>query len=595
MTERLKQLNLGIVAHVDAGKTTLTERLLYAAGVIDAVGSVDRGTTQTDSLALERQRGITIKAAVVSFTVDDVHVNLIDTPGHPDFIAEVERALGVLDGAVLVISAVEGVQPQTRILMRALQRLQLPALLFVNKMDRLGADKDRVMRAISHRLGLGVEQPVFFGSARTGEGIERLMSGIARLLPSAEADADAPVSATVFKIERGARSQKLAYVRMFAGTVRTRDRLPFQRGHEEKVTAIDVFERGSAQRRTSVSAGEIAKLSGLVDVRIGDRIGDRTGPCPTGAPSRQFDPPALEAVVIPGQPGDGARLRVALAQLAEQDPLINVRQNDVRHEISVSLYGEVQKEVLQQTLAQDFGLEVAFGTTTTICIERPRRTGHALELLQSDDHPFSATIGLRVEPAPAGSGVEFRLDTEARRIPLHIYKTADAFRDAMTQYVRETLKAGPNGWEVTDCSVTMDACAYYTGDGPQKPTRPTPKATAADFRKLTPIVLMRALARAGTVVCQPVMDVSLEVPADTVGAVLALVGRLGGSIKSQFRRAELAVIETSVPAAQEQDLRRQLPELTSGEGVIEASFGGYQPITAVLPGSIRGNESARAH
>src|SRR6201997_3969687 len=145
-------LNLGILAHVDAGKTSLTERLLYCAGVIDEPGSVDEGTTQTDSLALERQRGITIKSAVVSFTVGGTTVNLIDTPGHPDFVAEVERALSVLDGAVLVISAVEGVQPQTRILMRALQRLEIPTLLFVNKIDRAGADSDRVLDEIEQRL-----------------------------------------------------------------------------------------------------------------------------------------------------------------------------------------------------------------------------------------------------------------------------------------------------------------------------------------------------------------------------------------------------------------------------------------------------------
>src|SRR6478735_5571246 len=141
-------LNLGILAHVDAGKTSLTERLLHAAGVIDEIGRVDDGSTQTDSLALERRRGITIKAAVVSFALGDVTVNLIDTPGHPDFIAEVERVLGVLDGAVLVVSAVEGVQPQTRILMRALTRLGVPTLLFVNKIDRTGADDGRVLRAI---------------------------------------------------------------------------------------------------------------------------------------------------------------------------------------------------------------------------------------------------------------------------------------------------------------------------------------------------------------------------------------------------------------------------------------------------------------
>src|SRR5213592_4356351 len=146
-------LNLGILAHVDAGKTTLTERLLYAAGVIDELGSVDAGTTQTDSLALEQQRGITIKSAVVSFAIEDVTVNLIDTPGHPDFIAEVERVLSVLDGAVLVISAVEGVQSQTRVLMRALQRLHVPTLIFVNKIDRSGSQYERVLRAISERLG----------------------------------------------------------------------------------------------------------------------------------------------------------------------------------------------------------------------------------------------------------------------------------------------------------------------------------------------------------------------------------------------------------------------------------------------------------
>src|SRR5262245_46811192 len=152
----MRTLNLGILAHVDAGKTSLTERLLYAAGVIDTVGSVDAGTTQTDTLALERQRGITIRSAVVSFPIAGVTVNLIDTPGHPDFIAEVERVLSLLDGAVLVISAVEGVQPQTRILMRALRRLHIPTLLFVNKIDRGGADPARVVEAIRARLVSGI-------------------------------------------------------------------------------------------------------------------------------------------------------------------------------------------------------------------------------------------------------------------------------------------------------------------------------------------------------------------------------------------------------------------------------------------------------
>src|SRR5215210_7583998 len=152
----MRTLNLGILAHVDAGKTTLSERLLYTAGAIDHVGSVDAGTTQTDSLELERERGITIRSAVASMLVGDLAVNIVDTPGHPDFIAEVERVLGVLDGAVLVVSAVEGIQPQTPLLFRALQRLRVPTLIFVNKIDRAGADPQRVLASIRRRLAPGV-------------------------------------------------------------------------------------------------------------------------------------------------------------------------------------------------------------------------------------------------------------------------------------------------------------------------------------------------------------------------------------------------------------------------------------------------------
>src|SRR5690349_3729235 len=152
----MRTLNLGILAHVDAGKTTLTERLLFTAGAIKDVGSVDAGTTQTDSLDLERERGITIRSAVASFFLDDLAVNLVDTPGHPDFIAEVERVLGVLDGAILVVSAVEGVQPQTPLLFRALQRLHVPTLIFVNKTDRAGADPERVLAEMRRRLSPGV-------------------------------------------------------------------------------------------------------------------------------------------------------------------------------------------------------------------------------------------------------------------------------------------------------------------------------------------------------------------------------------------------------------------------------------------------------
>jgi ribosomal protection tetracycline resistance protein len=637
-----RTLNLGILAHVDAGKTTLTERLLFAAGVIDEVGSVDAGTTQTDSLTLERQRGITIKSAVVSFAVGDVTVNLIDTPGHPDFIAEVERALGVLDGAVLVISAVEGVQPQTRILMRALQRLGVPTLIFVNKIDRRGAGYESVLRAIAERLtpaivamgsvrGLstpnaefvawngagrdvpahllevlaehsdpllaayvrgeqgvsprrlrrelaaqsrrGCVHPVFFGSALTGAGVDALMSGIAGLLPAAGRDAAGAVSGRVFKIERGPAGEKIAYVRMFTGTVRIRDRVRFGRCGARKVTAMSVFADGPAVRRGSVSAGGIGKLWGLAEVRVGDAIG-----VPPPGEQHRFAPPTLETVVVPCDPGERAALYAALGELAEQDPLINVRQDDVRQELSVSLYGEVQKEVIGATLAADYGLDVGFRESTTICVERPSGTGAAVERMNEGDNPFLATIGLRVGPAAPGSGVTFEAGADlAGTMPA-------AFFRAVEHTARETLRQGLRGWEVTDCAVTMTHSGYLGKHslGHARFTK-SMSSTGEDYRGLTPLVLMAALRRAGTVVCEPVHHFRLDVPADVLGVLLPALTRLRAVPREQQLRGSSCTLEGDVPAARVHELRQSLPPLTGGEGVLECEFDRYEPVSGTVP------------
>ena len=269
----------------------------------------------------------------------------------------------------------------------------------------------------------------------------------------------------------------------------------------------------------------MARVWGLGAVRIGDAIGELADG-DAGDEAHQFPLPALESVVAPRDPAQAGSLRAALARLAEQDPLINVRQDDLRHEISVSLYGEVQKEVIQATLANDFGLDVTFRETTTIYVERPIGTGHAAEFLQEETNPFSATIGLRVDPAPIESGVQFRLDVDSRSVPAYVYKSVANFVDAMTQYVGRTFQEGLFGWHVTDCVVTMTECGYYIGDGPGKPSGITPRTTAAHFRKLTPLVLMKALKRATTVVCEPTMRVSIEIPTNDVSLVLAAVARL---------------------------------------------------------------------
>jgi ribosomal protection tetracycline resistance protein len=609
-------LNLGILAHVDAGKTSLTERLLHAAGVLDQPGSVDAGSTRTDTLALERARGITIKSAVVAFTVAGTTVDLIDTPGHPDFIAEVERVLNVLDGAVLVVSAVEGVQAQTRVLMRTLRKLRIPALVFVNKLDRRGADPGRVLREVTAKLtpatvpmgqwyspsrlaevlaehddallrsyvdnrlpsdsmlyreladqvGRALVHPVYFGSAITGDGVPELMAGIRELLPTASGDPDGPLSGTVFKVERGAGGEKIAYARMFSGTLRVRDRLR----PEAKVTALSVFEDGTAVPRPSVGAGRIARLWGLADVRIGDPIG-----VPHSTAEHHFAPPTLETVVLPCRPGDRGRLHLALTQLAEQDPLIGLRAGDADDGLSVSLYGEVQKEVLQSTLADDFGVAVTFRETTTICVERLDGTGRAEELIGAN--PFLAGVGLRAEPGPPGSGVVFGYEIERGSL-------IPAFLKAIEETVHETLRAGVHGWQVPDCVVTLTSSGYYARQSHSHGTfDKSMSSTAGDFRNLTPLVLATALRRAGTTVYEPMHRFTLEVPADVAGALGSALSRL----RAVPHRTEIAdgtaSLSGEIPAASVHTLQRELPSLTRGEGVPESEFSHYQRVHGVVP------------
>ena len=638
-----RSLNLGILAHVDAGKTTLTERLLHLAGVIDEPGSVDAGTTRTDSLALERRRGITIKAAVVGFPLGDLDVNVVDTPGHPDFIAEVERVLGVLDGAVLVLSAVEGVQPQSRILMRALQRLRVPTLVFVNKIDRAGADVDAVLDAVRRRLtpdvlpmgvatGLGSRtatytahspgdpafreletvalaehddallasyvdgqarspeqlvalvaaqtrsatlHPVFAGSAATGAGVADLMHALATLLPAADADTGCVPSGRVFKVERGESGDKVAYVRMFSGEVRPRQRLELPDGRAGKVMGVQVLRDGQWVRTPAAGTGRVARLLGLGEVRVGDGFGTSSR-----AEVHHFPPPTLESSVRACDPAQEPALRTALAQLADQDPLIAVRTDEAGR-ATVSLYGRVQQEVIASTLADEHGIEVKFSEASVLHVERLRRVGAAVERFNTPTNPYWATIGLRLAPAPAGTGLVLDLDVPLRDLPLFLFKSVEHFTSVMAEHVARALARGPAGWEVTDCRVTLTEVGYASWDGP--PSKRGPLPTALDYRLLTPVVVRQALARAATQVCEPVLRVVLEVPTRDGPQLLRLLGRWGTEVTGQTATADLTRLDARLVAARLHDLQHQLPDLTGGEGVLEATFDGYQPVRGQAP------------
>jgi ribosomal protection tetracycline resistance protein len=240
----------------------------------------------------------------------------------------------------------------------------------------------------------------------------------------------------------------------------------------------------------------------------------------------------------------------------------------------------VQREIVAQTLAAEYGIGVEFRSVTPLCIERPRRQGSAIEMIprhRSPTRPFLATVGLTIAPLPAGSGVTFTLDVKVGEIPMHVFDTVDAFRDVMARTVKDTLHQGLHGWDVTDCTVTMTQSGY------QAPPRKWPGTTLSDYRLLTPLVLMDALKQAGTTVCEPVLDVHLEFPADVLGDILATLVHVEGVPGSPEISGRVCTLDAEVRAARLHDLQSRLPDLTRGEGVLESAFGGYRPVAGDPP------------
>ncbi|MFF4605037.1 GTP-binding protein [Streptomyces sp. NPDC001339] len=663
-------LNIGILAHVDAGKTSLTERLLFDTGVIDRLGSVDGGDTRTDTGALERQRGITIRSAVASFTVDEVQVNLIDTPGHSDFIAEVERALGVLDGAVLLLSAVEGVQARTRVLIRTLRRLRLPTLLFVNKIDRMGArgealladirrlltpavvpmtsvaglgtararsapysledpevrerlaeavaevdegilarlvegpppGAEQLRTALAARTAEGALHPVYFGSALGGQGVGALIDGMTRLIPPAPPGPGPEPRGTVFAVHQPPNGERTAHVRLYAGELRPRQRIALYRPGAPRnagpaltgrITSLDVIgprpgsrppggagrhddgqydggRRDSEQRNgrrhgdgrhddgRPLTPGNIAVLRGLPGIRTGDRLGPPDGASADTA--ALFPSPTLETLVRAGDPARAADLRAALLALADQDPLLQVRPAP-DGATSVLLHGEVQKEILDDTLRQEYGIGAEFAPSRVVCVERPYGVGEACHEIAKRGHsgPW-ATVGLRVEPGTRGSGPVFAYETELGALP-------HGFHQAIEETVLATLERGPRGWAVTDCRVVLTRSGFIG-----------PVSTAGHFRTVTRPVLLRALDRAGTRVYEPCHAFEAEIPAATLAPVTARLTALGAELAEPVGGQRSWLVSGVLPARHVQRIEGLLPGLTHGEGVWLSYPSGDRPV-----------------
>jgi ribosomal protection tetracycline resistance protein len=653
-------INLGILAHVDAGKTSLTERLLYEAGAISAPGRVDDGTTRTDSMDIERRRGITVRTNVASFAVGDVQINLIDTPGHSDFIAEVERSLSVLDAAVLVVSAVEGVQSQTVVLWRALRRLAVPTLIFINKIDRGGADPDRVLAEIDRRLTApgGVHTlpltdalapgtakagtrpvpltdtraidvlallddrvlraalaesadaepavnrdrdrpadrelpvsatlalrsaraqvrrclliPVAAGSALTGAGVPDLLATLPTLLPWAR-ESGCALSGVVYKIEHAERG-RLAHCRLFGGELRVRDRAAAGEGRPGTITALERSTPEGWSPTGSATAGDVVRVRGLASATVGAWVGQAI----PGRVTRQFPRPALESVVDPVDPAHRGRLFAALQELAEADPLINLRLDDERHEIAVSLYGEVQKEVIAALLAEQFGVAVTFRPTVTVHLERIVGTGAAHAISSERSTPYLATLGFRVEPAAVGSGLTYDLAVELGSMP-------PAFFAATWEGVRTALAQGLSGWEIPDARVVLTHTGYWPRQSAMhQKFNKNVSSVGADFRHLAPVLMHEALRQAQTVVCEPVETFELEIPVSALPVVTVTLARLSGLVTGTEAdpTATALTLTGTIPTRNVQPLLAQLPEQTSGEAVFTSEVTHYTPVTGPPP------------
>ncbi|MFJ5801929.1 tetracycline resistance ribosomal protection protein Otr(A) [Streptomyces decoyicus] len=641
-----RTLNIGILAHVDAGKTSLTERLLFDTGAIGRLGSVDTGDTCTDTGELERQRGITIRSAVASFTVGGTQVNLLDTPGHSDFTAEVERALGVLDGAVLLLSAVEGVQARTRVLMKTLRRLRLPTLLFINKIDRTGArdealladirrllapvavpmtavtglgtaqaeavpyaledprareriaevvaeadesilaqlvgpgpggqeqggteaggpelTADRLRSALADRTADGSLHPVYFGSALGGQGISALIEGMVRLIPPAPIGAGTEPRGTVFAVHQPPNGERTAHVRLYAGELRPRQQIALHRATADgtsasltgRITSLEVVGRAPGDGGP-LTPGQIGVIRGLPGIRTGDRLGTVTG---APAENPLFPSPTLETLVRARQPARAAALRAALLALADQDPLLQARPAP-DGATSVLLHGEVQKEIIAATLRQERGIEAEFAPSRVVCVERPAGVGEACEEIARRGHtgPW-ATVGLRVEPGARGSGPVFTYETELGALP-------HGFHQAVEETALATLHRGPHGLAVTDCRVVLTRSGFVG-----------PLSTAGDFRAVTPVVLRRALDRAGTRVYEPYHAFEAELPLTALAPATARLAALGAELAETSGGRHSWLVSGSLPARRVQDFQGLLPGLTHGEGVWTSYPSGDRPV-----------------
>lgn len=598
----MKQAVIGILAHVDAGKTTLAEAMLFDAGQIRTRGRVDNGDSHLDTDAIERERGITIFSSQAVIERGDTRFMLVDAPGHVDFSAEAERTLQALDYAILVVGANDGVQGHTETLWRLLDRYNIPAFIFVNKMDLENSGREAIAAELQRRLGEGcldaeellsegpaqedaaaldegaleeylgegslslsmlrrlvrerVLFPCFYGSALKDQGVAELLDGMGKLIEERVWPGD--FAARVYRVSHGDHGERLAWLKVTGGVLRAKQLVEGIAANEawrDKIDQVRIYNGSRFELAQEVPAGGICAVTGLSHVRPGDALGaEPAGISPIIAP-------VLTYTVLPGEQ-DVHAVYAALSELADEDPMLGVNWNTHLEQIHLQLMGAVQLEVVERLLADRFGLAVSFAPGGILYKETINHPVEGVGHFEPLRH--YAEVHLRLEPLPAGSGVEFGTVTSTDELDLNWQRLA--LTNAMEREHLGVLTGSP----ITDMRITLTggrAHAKHTEGG--------------DFRQATYRAirqgLMEARAMGAAVLLEPWYRFELDVPGECVGRALADLTRMGAEYEPPVMAGERATLSGRVPASEVQDYALDVAAYTSGLGRLYLELSGYAP------------------
>ena len=594
-----KYITIGLLAHVDAGKTTLSESILYTCGAIRKMGRVDHGDAFLDTFELERSRGITIFSKQAVCTLDDIQITLLDTPGHVDFSAEMERTLQVLDYAILVISGADGVQGHTRTLWKLLERYHIPTFLFINKMDQPGTNEQVLMAELKNRLdgncldfscdrdteewqeqfamcderfletyleeGIVEEEeipvmirerkvfPCFFGSALKMTGVETFLLGIRQYICMPEYPSE--FGSKVFKIARDPQGNRLTYMKITGGNLKVKTVFHGQKSGEEldeKVDQIRIYSGEKYENVNEAKAGTVCAVTGLTFTYPGQGLGIESA----------SDMPVLEPVLtyqIQLPPGcDVHKMLLNLRQLEEEEPLLHIVWNEELGEIHAQVMGEVQIEVLKSLIKERFGVSVEFGSGNIVYKETIKTPVEGVGHFEPLRH--YAEVHLLMEPGEQGSGMQFYTDCSEDALDKNWQRLI------LTHLEEKEHRGVLIGSPVTDMKITLVA-----GRAHLKHTE------GGDFRQATYRAVRQGLRKAESVLLEPYYEFRLEVPADMVGRGMADIQRMSGEFQPPQIEGETAVLVGTAPVITMRDYQNEVISYTRGMGRLFCTMKGYFP------------------